>query len=176
MIHQAGVTFADADIQEIGNGSGVEIVPMPGAGRVLQVLTGYFTLDTSAGAYSGADPSSAFLLTYGNGVFGTELVPIETALETPGITSAYFYPIWQQNAIAGAGSFAGILTSNVANPASSLENLNLRINDWWAPGAYGSGDPANTLQVGVIFVVFDTVTGLYLTTTQSGWNQTTRTF
>lgn len=68
---------------------------------------------------------------------------------------------------SGSAYLAG--SSGVIGKALSLSIYN-------GDGALTGGDPANTLTVATEFRVFDMTTGRFLTVSQSGWHEDTRSF
>src|SRR6185503_12290149 len=74
-----------------------------------------------------------------------------------------------------AGATPGVLKGAGDIDGSHIINAPIRLNANNSGGDYADGDGGSIL-IGMEFRVFNVTTGLFLTTTESGWNQETRTF
>jgi hypothetical protein len=153
-------TFNNDEIKALGDGgNNAVIVPAPGPNRIIHVIRGQAILDTSGGAYSGMVAGSGWaLFTDANaGVYVSAIVPVLLPLSVTALTLLIFpsYVAGSPDMI-GENDLAGALVS--LPPSVSPANKPLVISDWFANGAYGDGNAANSLTVAVAYMIFNSAT------------------
>lgn len=174
MIHQASLLLTDADIQGLP-GAPQQLAGNPGANR--QIVPVFVTWIASiVDAYTGFADGDALVLSLGG---LSTIMPVEDTSDTAlALTSLLGVPGDGSVTIGGDGYYSVIYSQfNSRNrfADTSFVDTPLMINGFSGAGFVG-GNPSNTLRSICVFCVLDRTTGLFLTTAQSGWNQTTRTF
>lgn len=169
ILHQVTVTLTNAQIKALPT-TAITIAGAPGANRITWPVTGLGVLDTSAGAYAADGDASWVLFTEGNYISAPVTVVAE--LQAAQVSIVQFQPAY----IMGGGGFVGIPTGDRYD-GPSITNKALQIkDDWMGVADYINGHASNTLTICVEFRVYDTVEKTFLTSTESGWNEATRTF
>jgi hypothetical protein len=145
------VTLTNAQILALPT-TPVEIVPAPGAGKILHWATAMVVLDATAGAYTFNAGALAFWqLFYVGGAFPKEgsgfLVPPEAVAEK----RIGWFPIF-----ANENDAEGYLQAPTLTMETDYEGQALAIADKYNGRAdYTGGNPANSMKVTVLYTVVD---------------------
>lgn len=185
LLHQASRTLTDIQVRALPT-TAIEIVGAPGATRLLVPsvilarmnwvadfgnisptcrlkvdLTSSFIADLNEASLSGVTALLA-----GGGPDGTwvpftiqQLADSRTISATPAVDPHFHH----------GNADSGFYDADIANHALTISAVQGASNDF----TDGTG---STLQVATVFYVFDYSSGLFLTTAESGWNESTRTF
>lgn len=155
----ATVTLTNSQILTLPT-IGVEVVPTPGAGKVIIPFGGVAILNARAGIYTCDAGSSWQLLSLieGGAIEATGLIAITGSPGGGGTTFgsetdliAFSIPaLWG----IGSGDFVGYLVSTGNTGKPIAENLPLVIQDFYdGVSNYGGGNPANTLTITVYYLI-----------------------
>lgn len=128
----------------------IEVVAAPGAGKIILPISGYFTLDTSAGAYTNLESNSASLvLTYGDWEYeASNYIPMPSNAE---INFALFGKPGVTNQILDLPLY----TNWVFAPQSGVSNQPIKVVAYNNNGDFTGGHASNTLKVTLYYVVAD---------------------
>lgn len=173
IIHQASRTLNNDEIKALPSNPRPTIVGAPSATRIVIPAGGYWESDFTAGAYLSANASWQFLLggvEVSNPVNASPV--LNSAIARNGSIGIPFMSI-------GGGDFTGIILSGafggVAPNALAGQPLDFG-DDYDGVSDYTNGHASNTLIVCAMFLVWDMSLKRFLTTDESGWNESTRTF
>lgn len=168
LIHQASRTLTNAEFLAASNTS-PELAGAPGASKWITNITGQLMID-AASPYVW-DAGAAVFFGWGaaldDATAGLTNTSLPFIFDGSAIQSALLVPPF---AIIGgnpeAASFAAPLSEN--QPLTcTLFNNSVPIT---------GGDPSDKITLSALFYVFDRTQGKFLTTVESHWNETTRTF
>lgn len=154
LVQSATVTLTDAQIKTLPT-TPVTIVAAAGAGKVIIPLSGFVSIDASAGAYTGITDASLILHDTSFNYFSSP-TPVEIFLgagyATP--TSAQIGCPFLNTPTSG--TFVDIALANQPMISSTIDNSPLQVSDNWAGlSDYGGGNAANTMKVTVHYVIID---------------------
>lgn len=170
LIHQASRTLTHGEIRDSPT-TAIQIAAAPGANKILYPQFAAFHLNWF-GDYASIDGAATFIIaagTQGLTITLNEAVSGGVTNLLAGGEAANASVVAGFTISAGAiGGLTGMFNSDVVNKA-----LNVRAGN---AGNFTAGHASNTLIVLCEFRVMSLVTGLFLTPTESGWDQTTRTF
>ncbi len=175
LIHQASVTLTNTQIIHLPT-INQDLIPAPGLGRSLTPFHGVLYSDHTTAGYGTFDAGGAYLAFYIDGVQRLNIVLASNGgvLSGGGIDVAFLSTFVGVDSAGGPANAAGSIEG--ARDSTSCENAALQIGAYNAGVDFSGGNIANALTVAVQFYVFDSSTLDFLTTTESGWNETTRTF
>lgn len=163
LIHQASVTLIDTEIRNLHQL--YVIAPTPGEFRAITATFGELLLNWAAD-FTSVDAGAQVLLGA-----SSELVNLDEAEGgVSGLIASGNTKIARLVPIIDGGSFS-------AQPTTPGGILNLPLYLFAINGGHAFADGnGSTLVCGVTFKVWDSLTGRYLTTDESGWDADTRTF
>lgn len=143
-------TLNDAQIKVLPS-TPFEIIPAPGANKIIVPVSALFILDTLAAAYT-SDADSAWNLRWGtDSETASQIIPINAILNQQNIGFGHWGIPYADN---GSGSFANVVT-NVAF-SNSIINKSIVITDgWMGVTNYTGGNAANTLKIYVYYIIMD---------------------
>ena len=168
LIHQTTVTLNNNDFIAAANGS-VELAGAPGLNKRITNVTGVIDANAVVGPYT-FDASASIALGCTNS--------LTTAAYADSLQFLFGGDGEVANSILTPGHDyidGGVIKANYWD-ASQNDNLPLNMLFFNNSAPLTGGDAANVTIVAALFYVFDRSTGLFLTTQESGWNQTTRSF
>lgn len=146
--------LGDDDIKVLPSLPLFELVPAPGTDKIIVPIRAFALLDATAGAYN-SDVGRSWQLYAGASQELTGIVEPNTALAN-GQAQFFLFPTLS---FAGAGDFAGYLTSGAGQQIANLNDAALNLRDHYNGVAdYTGGDPANSLTVTVYYVIADLAT------------------
>lgn len=163
LIHQASRTLTNAEIiawQDPNPGYFV-IVPSPGAQRCARFLEADVLVHRVSTVYTNASANSNIYFTEYGGIAASLDPNMQSTWNTLG-------PFDRIIALSGLDREDIIDLTAAANKPIRLDQTN--------SGNLEGGNAGDSLTACCTFLVFDVSTGRYLTTAESGWNETTRTF
>lgn len=133
----------------------IDVVPAPGANKVLVPLWAYINVDAAAGAYGNVDPPTTSGLTVAYGDWNIDCFNFMWGWA--GLSEAQFlYPIHR---IPDATTlFNGYADRSEVYLAV---NYPMKLISWNVGGDYTGGNAANSVTVGVAYLTLDVVTGLF---------------
>lgn len=178
LIHQASRTLNNGQIIALHT-TPITIVGPPGSGRMVDFQHALLSADTASGSYGGFDADAAIYLDQGNhqvssvvaddgGAAGNLSALIGSSSSGTAIAHA-IRGDWSYNAASWSTPNSTTSERNTYEDAAlSLVSSN-SVN-------FNGGHANNSLVLLIEFRVFDFTLKKYLTTDESGWNETTRTF
>lgn len=157
--------FDNDEIKALGDGGNTAVVlPAQGADTMIHVIRASAILDNAAGLYTGAVTGSGWVLfTDANaGVYATAIIPIESVLGVPLASHFLVFSSYVSGSshMVGEDDLARTLITEA--PSTTPVNKPLVISDWFANGAYGGGNPANSLRVTVAYLIQNVITGQFV--------------
>lgn len=147
-IFQATITLNNAQIKTLPTVP-VEILPAPGAGKVIMPLGMVFIADSRAGAYDNVTNASPQLFS------GNSTQALSTA--KPSIIAAETAELITR-AIVSGGEFyvlSGAFEGSVSGDGGLEVNAALVLKDNWNGSNYTQGHADNTLKIVIMFMVVD---------------------
>lgn len=151
VIHTVTVTLTDAQIKTLPTIS-VEVLPAPGANKIILLFGGYFVLDSRGGSYTNiANASWQFGFDYNK--FWSSTTLVQTILG--GNPDIYIMQIAGTALQTGTGDFAGEVL--VAQSTVQLDvNTPLFLRDIYdGVTNYTGGNAANLLKVNLYYAIVD---------------------
>lgn len=133
----ATVTIADTDIKLLPTVA-IQIIPAPGADRVIEIIGATFVLDAAAGAYTNVDAGAVM------GLITSSVVGI-----TDRVTDGFFTAASKKAVQVTGGS---IDTDGAAYSSYANRAIQVSVNNA-AAGNFTGGNAANTLKVRVTYQV-----------------------
>jgi len=143
------VTLTDAQIKA-NPSTAIEVVPAPGADKVILFMGGVALWSISGGAYTGVDATSRYFLTYGDW-----LHEASTVAKPPTNATNRIDILTQGPYVLGQVDWEDYLTSNPTSAGLFIVNEPLKVYMSNGSGDLGGGNAANTLKVTVYYVVVD---------------------
>lgn len=157
------------------------IAGAPGA-NVLLIPTQFLLIASFVSAYAAAadfahlalTPDDAAGLNMWTTIFRADpgLAPLNDVLTATGTRFTLFDIPQTSQSIDWGSSFPVLRSADLSNFVNKALTIGIYGND----GDLTLGDPGNSVIVSSAFVAVDVTTGLRLSTAESGWNETTRTF
>lgn len=172
LIHQAHITLNNDEIIHLPTFAPT-IIPAPGANRLIALTNADGFLYLTAPYSNITALYSAITFDFGqfNGFYLSGPIDANSFLVAgEPIRRAVMLPD-QQIVAAATTQYADVLGS-----VADMIDAPFTLMADQADGDYMDGDPANTLDLSVTFQVYDFTLKRYLTTTESGWHEDTRTF
>jgi hypothetical protein len=150
-VYSRTVTLTDAQIKALPS-TPIELVPAPGAGKIVVWLAAHLLLDATGGAYVLADGGELWQLCY---IGGAELPHEASGFVKPGSIAntgwATFPPLTAYNGTEGylqRGIPFGT-SARFVNRALAIADIYNGVDD------YTGGDASNTMDVTVLYAVVD---------------------
>lgn len=184
LIHRATVTLADSDIKPLQGATPFALAGTPGANRMIQYQSGF------ACAHIVTPYNNVSQVTEDGDVCGIRWAVSDEEVSVH-VTNWELFDNAVGDMVAPLPPYSYALVDDNGANLTPGHKFNAHVDaDAWginegleffvavsgAPVNFAGGSASNTLQLGFIFFVVDIVAGQYLTTTQSGWNETTRMF
>ena len=173
ILHQATMELDHDQIRQLPT-IPITVLGAPGGDVVAIPIMATLKVDSSAGAY-GVDASDSFIALTWEGTDALYLAINDGTNGSMAVLSAgtvkfvigYTYLGYSDSYLVVVPPTSPTL-SNAANKALQLQATNT--------GDFTGGNASNSGLLTVEFRVWNSVTGRFLTTAESGWNETTRTF
>jgi hypothetical protein len=171
LIHQASVTLTDQEFREAPVNGPIETVPGH-ADFLLRFALGVIEVDARAGAYADFEADSNVLFEYDTGNYGDnaslQVLPWTTMLGAAARTQATVLPYVFIDVLNNSRAF-GVPSS------ADFRGTNIGVALFNNNAPYTGGHVDNRARFLTHFYVIDS-DGVALTTAESGWDETTRTF
>ena len=130
----------------------IELIPAPGTGKSIKLISAIALLNNSAGGYTGVTGASWQLIATSTYAYLSGLINAADLLPD-GIPYFADFPVPYIE--VGAGDFAGAVLGSW-DEIANIENMGVSIaDDWNGVADYGGGNDANTLQVTICYIVVD---------------------
>ncbi len=169
LVHQTAVFLTNEDISKLPT-TVVELVP-PQIDRIAIPVQAYLRIDHSAADYSGVDVAGTIQIGIGSSRGPGAMWVLASTMLMDGTIREAFLPVnpWQHTTAVSLGETARGVSGPSSENALGLFADNTAVD-------YAGGDALNSGAVVVAFTVLDYTLNRFLTTVESGWNMTTRTF
>jgi hypothetical protein len=168
LIHQTSALLTDEAIRKLPT-TVVELVPAQ-TGRIAIPVFSHLRIDHSAADYLGVDVGATLQIGIGSTRGPGAMWALASTMLQDGTVREAFLPVnpWQHTAAGTLDVARGVSGPSDEN-ALGLFADNTNVD-------FTGGDAANSGVVAVAFMVLDVTTFKYLTTVETGWNETTRLF
>lgn len=127
----------------------IELVPAPGAGKILNYLTGVWSKKGGPN-YGNISGDAELAVIYDGGTYAS-LKALEATSEVSNILSTpniSFFP-------ARTLTDGALINPNINNPTADLENKSLKFFAFNSGGDFTGGDAANTLTIATLYTISD---------------------
>lgn len=158
-IHQYVATLNNTQIKALPT-TAISLVSAPGANKVIIPVNAGIITNFSAGAYVAAAGSS-WLLQWAGGVYASSPQNIQSTLQAAATSLVTLpgLPYQYDAANFGAGTVIG---NGQIGVASTVTNKDLQIkDDWNGVSDYTGGNAANTMNVSLVYLILNILTGQF---------------
>lgn len=170
LTHQASRTLDNDEVIALPNSYYI-LVPAPGSDRVTVLEGALLSIDASGAAYGNLTAGANGTIYLGpdpnpNGFQQSIEVLASQFLNSAAIKQTWLRPQLHYDNILTA--IYAVAWEDGSNNSVGLTAIN--------SGNYTLGDASNSMDIGMLFKIWSTTEKRFLTVSESGWNQATRTF